>query len=92
MAAFVWTQRPDGTGSIRIGADTVTTPTRVVHVSSDSLVIDVTQPVSTGQPGASMATLRLTSYVCGDALTGTGQATLANGRINRTVLRATRSR
>jgi arylsulfatase A-like enzyme len=90
-ADFLWTQRPDGTGNIRIGVDTAAIATRIAHVSSDSLVFDVTQPVSAGRT-ANTVNLRLVSYVCGDELTGLVQATLANGTSSRTPLRATRSR
>jgi hypothetical protein len=91
MTDFTWEQRSDGTGSIRVGSDPATTPTRVVHVSTDSLVVDVTEPVL-NRGASQMVTLRLINYVCGDELRGIVQSTRPDNTVARTPLTATRSR
>ena len=91
MTDFVWEQRPDGTGSIRIGANPATTPTRAVHVSTDSLVVDVTAPVA-NRDGSQMVTLRLVTYLCGDELTGVVQVTRPDRSVMRSPFSATRLR
>jgi arylsulfatase A-like enzyme len=88
---FVWEQRADGTGTIRIGANPAATPTRVVHVSADSLVADVTEPVNSGRGGAQMVTLRLINYVCGDQLRGVVQTTRPDNTVGRSPYSAKRS-
>ncbi|HSL69688.1 MAG TPA: hypothetical protein VK864_05570, partial [Longimicrobiales bacterium] len=91
ITEFVWEQRPDGTGSIRIGADPKATATRVVHASADSLVIDVSEPVIR-RAGGQMVTLRLVNYVCSESLSGVVQSTRADRSVVRTPFSATRSR
>jgi arylsulfatase A-like enzyme len=88
---FVLEQRADGTGSIRVAANEPVA-TRTVHASADSLVVDVTEPLSSGREGAVPARLRLITYVCGDELGGFVIAIRPNRTIWRNPLTATRGR
>ena len=89
---MTWVQRADGSGSVRLGADTTMVATKLVHASSDSLVIDVTEPVRTGRVGTEMARLRFITYLCGDELGGFVQALRPDGVTTRAPFSATRSR
>ena len=71
VRVWTWVLRPDSAGTITFARDSVSVPTRMTFVSSDSAVVDLMRPIEGAQRGDS-AMLRLTVSVCGDDLVGTG--------------------
>jgi arylsulfatase A-like enzyme len=87
VVTWTWVLRADSTGTIAFADDTTRTRTRVTFASSDSLVADVTAPVSTPR---GMATMHFVCYLCEDELQGGVNIQHQAGSARRVSFRASR--
>ena len=77
LVTWTWFQRQDSTGSFTFAAETASTPTRIVSLSPDSIVFDLTRPVTgSADPATS---LRIVASACGNDITGYAIARMSMG-------------
>jgi hypothetical protein len=90
IASFTWTQHNDSTGTFAFQRDSTPVPTRVVFRSADSVVVEVTRPISSPQSVQPDIRVRIVALTCGDAMTGILVLTRSNELTQRMPFDATR--
>jgi arylsulfatase A-like enzyme len=88
LVGVTWMQGNDSTGAFTIGGDNPV-PTRIVFVSTDSIVADLTRPVR-GPNSPDDLSLRVVASVCGEELIGLVSIRGSDGSVRRVPLTATR--
>jgi hypothetical protein len=94
---WTWIQGADSTGTLTIGRDGVSIPTRIVAATPDSIVVEATRPAELPLVDATAFSLRFVGRTSGNTLTGTavGRSPLGSiqqGRIEATRVDSTRQR
>jgi arylsulfatase A-like enzyme len=89
--SWMWTQRSDSTGDFVFGSDTVPIPTRITLASPDSVVFELTRPVSTPQRAVEDTRIHVVGYVCDEEMAGFLFATRTNEPSQRIGFDARRS-
>jgi len=88
VADITWTQGKDSTGTFTIGRDSPV-PTRIVFVSTDSIVVELTKLVR-GPNSTEDLNVRIVGSVCGEELIGSASFQGPTGQVRRAPLTATR--
>jgi hypothetical protein len=87
-----WTlvQRSDSSGTFTFGNETASTPTRVVGITRDSVLIELTEGVRAPRYFPFEVSLQLLGAVRGDSMTGVVLTRLPEGSLRRSPMEAAR--